>query len=355
MGDTPAELIGAGVVRPGEVLLYYGTTTSADVCTHDFEAYLRDPGPIVEWAPYREVAYAVLGPVLPWVAGGLEQPALADPGPDLARLDAGASRITPSLDGPVRRAQLPRPRSTGTGDSAPGDHRPRHGPLTGRPPPGGARVVRLRDPGRAGVDRLRPGGHAFHRDRRRSTERVLAPARERHPRSRADVAADGRRRVSGARRSPPGRRAEPRCSRPADGRTRKAWPRPSRNPTGIGSRARATGRGFGCGTRSRPPAFRPVANKSSDSGLGLRVVDLFVIRDECVAHEIQLVGRRVAARAPMSRAPLSHQPRQPPPEPPRDISSQLGPRRPSTMAAGGTTAARLAIVGTECSWSEPNE
>jgi len=100
MGDTPAELIGAGVVRPGQVLLYYGTTTSADVCTHAFEAYLHDPSPIVEWAPYREVAYAVLGPVLPWVAGGLEQPALADPGPDLARLDAGASRITPSLTDP---------------------------------------------------------------------------------------------------------------------------------------------------------------------------------------------------------------------------------------------------------------
>ncbi len=100
MGDTPAELLGAGVVRPGHVLLYYGTTTSADVCTHDFEAYLRDPSPIVEWAPYREVAYAVLGPVLPWVSAGLEPPALAGPAPDLAILDAAASRIAPSLAGP---------------------------------------------------------------------------------------------------------------------------------------------------------------------------------------------------------------------------------------------------------------
>jgi xylulokinase len=100
IGDTPAELIGAGVVRPGQVLLYYGTTTSADVCTHDFEAYLRDPAPIGDWAPYREVAYAVLGPAMPWVARGLVPPVDGADPPDLAALDSAAAAIEPSLEGP---------------------------------------------------------------------------------------------------------------------------------------------------------------------------------------------------------------------------------------------------------------
>lgn len=100
IGDTPAELIGAGVVRPGRVLLYYGTTTSADVCTHDFEAYLRDPRTIVDWAPYREVAYAVLGAAMPWVAAGIEPHAAGAPEPDLAALDALAARVEPSTDSP---------------------------------------------------------------------------------------------------------------------------------------------------------------------------------------------------------------------------------------------------------------
>jgi xylulokinase len=100
IGDTPAELIGAGVVRPGLVLLYYGTTTSADVCTHDFEAYLRDPAPIADWAPYREVAYAVLGAAMPWVAAGLVPPVEGTEPPDLAALDAAAASIVPSSEGP---------------------------------------------------------------------------------------------------------------------------------------------------------------------------------------------------------------------------------------------------------------
>jgi xylulokinase len=100
LGDTPAELIGAGVVHPGEVLLYYGTTTTVDVCSHDFESYLRDPAPIVDWAPYNEVAYAVLGPVLPWVATGLEPAPSEDPSAGIARLDALAATHEASLDGP---------------------------------------------------------------------------------------------------------------------------------------------------------------------------------------------------------------------------------------------------------------
>ena len=98
--DTPAELVGAGVVRPGQALLYYGTTTSVDVCTHAFDAYLRDPAAIVDWAPYREVAYAVLGPVLPWVAAGLEPAGAVSTPPDLAPLDDAASRITPTSADP---------------------------------------------------------------------------------------------------------------------------------------------------------------------------------------------------------------------------------------------------------------
>jgi xylulokinase len=100
LGDTPAELIGAGVVHPGDALLYYGTTTSVDVCSHDFEAYLRDPTPIADWAPYHEVAYAVLGPALPWVATGLDPSGSANPGAEIARLDALAAALEPSLDAP---------------------------------------------------------------------------------------------------------------------------------------------------------------------------------------------------------------------------------------------------------------
>jgi xylulokinase len=100
MGDTPAELIGAGVARPGEVLLYYGTTTSADVCTHEFEGYLRDPSPIADWGPYHEVAYAVLGPALPWVAAGIEPYQEGAAEPDLVALDAAAAVIDPTLDDP---------------------------------------------------------------------------------------------------------------------------------------------------------------------------------------------------------------------------------------------------------------
>ncbi|HEX5591026.1 MAG TPA: FGGY family carbohydrate kinase [Candidatus Limnocylindrales bacterium] len=100
LGDTPAELIGAGVAHPGDALLYYGTTTSVDVCTHDVEAYLRDPAPIADWAPYNEVAYAVLGPALPWVAAGLEPSGSVDSGADISRLDALAAALEPSLDAP---------------------------------------------------------------------------------------------------------------------------------------------------------------------------------------------------------------------------------------------------------------
>ncbi|TAK02167.1 MAG: hypothetical protein EPO36_03040 [Chloroflexota bacterium] len=100
LGDTPAELLGAGVVHPGEVLLYYGTTTSVDVCSHDFQAYLVDPSPIAEWAPYHEVAYAVIGPALPWVAGGIEPANGEDRASKIERLDRAALALEPRVDGP---------------------------------------------------------------------------------------------------------------------------------------------------------------------------------------------------------------------------------------------------------------
>lgn len=109
LGDTPAELLGAGVVRAGDALLYYGTTTSCDVCTHDYAAYLRDPSPIAAWAPYHEVAYAVLGPALPWIAGGLVQAGVPDAadagdagaaGAAIERLDEAAAAIEPTPDAP---------------------------------------------------------------------------------------------------------------------------------------------------------------------------------------------------------------------------------------------------------------
>jgi len=100
LGDTPAELLGAGVVHPGEVLLYYGTTTSVDVCSHDFQAYLLDPSPIAKWAPYHEVAYAVIGPALPWVAGGIEPAGSGDRAAEIRRLDRAALALEPSVDGP---------------------------------------------------------------------------------------------------------------------------------------------------------------------------------------------------------------------------------------------------------------
>lgn len=94
LGDTPATMVGAGAVHAGEAMVYYGTTTTLDVCTHDFEAYLRDPTPIRDWAPYREVGYAVLGPAMAWVARGLAG-AEDRPTPDLGALDGAAAALPP--------------------------------------------------------------------------------------------------------------------------------------------------------------------------------------------------------------------------------------------------------------------
>ncbi len=98
VADTPAALIGAGVVRRGDVLLYYGTTTTADVCTHDMETYLLDPATVVQGAPYREVAYAALGPALAWAAAGFDRP--SEPGADLAGLDREVSTLQTELTAP---------------------------------------------------------------------------------------------------------------------------------------------------------------------------------------------------------------------------------------------------------------
>ncbi|MEX1172623.1 MAG: FGGY family carbohydrate kinase [Chloroflexota bacterium] len=99
--DTPAALLGAGVVHPGDVLVYYGTTTTVDVCTVAFEDYLLDPSSIREWGPYREVGYAVLGPALPWAASGLRSVASrSGPDADLARLDRDAVMLGADPDGP---------------------------------------------------------------------------------------------------------------------------------------------------------------------------------------------------------------------------------------------------------------
>ncbi len=100
LGDTPSELLGAGVVRRDDVLLYYGTTTSADLCTHDFERYLRDPSSIAAWGPYHEVAYAVLGPALAWIAGGFDGSGEGGQPWSLDRLDRAAASIRPSVDDP---------------------------------------------------------------------------------------------------------------------------------------------------------------------------------------------------------------------------------------------------------------
>ena len=90
--DTPAALLGAGVVRQGDVLLYYGTTATADACLHDAEVYLRDPALIAQGGLYREVAYAVLGPALPWAASGFT--GLAQAPTDLEALDDAVARPT---------------------------------------------------------------------------------------------------------------------------------------------------------------------------------------------------------------------------------------------------------------------
>ena len=97
LGDTPAELIGAGVVTAGDALLYYGTTTTLDVLTHDYAAYLSDPTPIRDWAPYREVGYAVLGPAIRWAAAGFAPDSAST---DLAALDAAAAALPPDDDAP---------------------------------------------------------------------------------------------------------------------------------------------------------------------------------------------------------------------------------------------------------------
>jgi sugar (pentulose or hexulose) kinase len=82
MVDTPTAMLGAGVVEDGDVLLYYGTTTTVDVCTSPFERFVSDPWALEPWAPYREVAYAVLGPAIRDSAG-----------PDLAALDEAAAQL----------------------------------------------------------------------------------------------------------------------------------------------------------------------------------------------------------------------------------------------------------------------
>jgi xylulokinase len=97
VGDTLAELLGAGVVRDRQVLLYYGTTATVDVCTHDIEAYLADPSSLASGAPYREVAYALVGPALPWVASGFDA---TGPGQSLDSLDDAAARLATRVDAP---------------------------------------------------------------------------------------------------------------------------------------------------------------------------------------------------------------------------------------------------------------
>ena len=96
LGDTPATMVGAGAVSRGTAMVYYGTTTTLDVCTHDFEAYLRDPSPIRDWAPYRELGYAVLGPAMQWAARGFE----ATGDVDLAALDDRAAALAPDPEAP---------------------------------------------------------------------------------------------------------------------------------------------------------------------------------------------------------------------------------------------------------------
>ena len=113
--DTPATLLGAGVVRAGDVLLYYGTTATADVCTQDLGDYLRDPTTIHDWAPYREIAFTVLGPALSWAAAGLTSRGSAnagavlgsdvgvsdtEPAMELVRLDEEAAALGPGPDAP---------------------------------------------------------------------------------------------------------------------------------------------------------------------------------------------------------------------------------------------------------------
>jgi xylulokinase len=95
--DTPAALLGAGVVRQGGVLLYYGTTATADACLQDVEAYLRNPALIAHGGLYREVAYAVLGPALPWAASGFT--GLADSSADLGVLDHAVADLPVDADG----------------------------------------------------------------------------------------------------------------------------------------------------------------------------------------------------------------------------------------------------------------
>jgi xylulokinase len=96
--DTPAALLGAGVVRQGDVLLYYGTTATADACLHDAEVYLRNPALIAQGGLYREVAYAVLGPALPWAASGFT--GLAQAPTDLEALDDAVAALPTDPDAP---------------------------------------------------------------------------------------------------------------------------------------------------------------------------------------------------------------------------------------------------------------
>jgi xylulokinase len=96
-GDTLAALVGTGVVHRAEVLLYYGTTATADVCTCDIETYLSDPTLLAVGAPYAEVAYALLGPALHWAARGFGGGAVV---PSLSELDEAAQALGAQADAP---------------------------------------------------------------------------------------------------------------------------------------------------------------------------------------------------------------------------------------------------------------
>jgi xylulokinase len=109
VGDTLAALLGAGVVRSHQVLLYYGTTATADVCTRDIESYLVDPTLLAQGAPYREVAYALLGPVLSWAAAGFDA---GNSGHSVEALDEAAGALGTRVDAPyVLPFFVERPRS----------------------------------------------------------------------------------------------------------------------------------------------------------------------------------------------------------------------------------------------------
>jgi xylulokinase len=92
--DTLAQLLGDGVIRAGEAMVYYGSSGTLLVCTADLERAVNDPATFAPDRPYRLSAYALnLGSFLEHVRDRVFG------GASYASLDAEAAEVPPGAAG----------------------------------------------------------------------------------------------------------------------------------------------------------------------------------------------------------------------------------------------------------------